>query len=183
MMNIVMMNHGKNNGVLNVKSMQFTVKVAAARPRQNMQIKKSETPQDSLRYLVLFCFGSYPLASIASASSSLLWKAEINSGTIKEMMALNFVEILPCLKSTPREDWAFIMRSTSSNSVGINLKAIEIVIATSWVGNLMTLSGDKNHSRAYVNSNGLVVAVKINDRVIINTKRMVIFTLCNMAST
>ena len=52
-------------------------------------------------------------------------------GIIRETIAFNLEEIFPCLKSTPLEDCAFMILSVSSNKVGINLKAIEIVIATS----------------------------------------------------
>ena len=84
--------------------------------------------------MLLFPLGLYPLASIAFDNSSLLSIEETNKGMIKDITALNRLNKPPRLKSTPREACAFIMRSVSSNNVGINLNAIDKVIATSWTG-------------------------------------------------
>jgi hypothetical protein len=51
--------------------------------------------------------------------------------------------------------------SVSSSRVGINLRAIVIIIASSWAGNLITLKGLSNSSKPSVRAIGEVVRVKI----------------------
>ena len=100
--------------------------------------------------------------------------AEDKSGTIKETMARSFSMSFPCSKSTPLDDWAFIILSVSSKKVGIKRSAKVIVIATSEVGKWNTFKGVKYHSKAKVKSKGFVVAVKIVVKETIKTKRIII---------
>ena len=69
----------------------------------------------------------------------------------------------------------------SSNNVGINLKAIEIIIAIICTGNPIFLNGDSKCSIPNVKSSGLVVAVKIVVIIMINTKRITIYAVCSNA--
>ena len=63
-------------------------------------------------------------------------------------------------KSAPLDIWAFIILSVSSRSVGINLRAIVIIIASSWAGKPIFLSGPQAFSIPSVSSIGDVVSVK-----------------------
>ena len=76
----------------------------------------------------------------------------------------------PSLKSTPREACAFKILSVSLNKVGINLSAIEIIIARIDGFNFNNSNGFKNHSIAFARSIGFVVRVSVVDtRIITNT--------------
>jgi len=68
---------------------------------------------------------------------------------------------LPSLKLTPRESCDFIILLVSSNKVGINLRAIVIIIATSCAGNPIFLNGVISDSIPFDSFEGLVVRVRI----------------------
>ena len=104
--------------------------IRANKAPTNKKASISLQPKRKTLYFVLFALGSYPLTSIALDSSSLLSIAETNRGMIKEIMALNLLPNPPRLKSTPRLACAFIILSDSSKRVGMNLRAIDKVIAT-----------------------------------------------------
>ena len=74
---------------------------------------------------------------------------------------------LPSLKSTPRDAWAFNILFVSLNKVGIDLKAIEIIIANILVLIFINSSGFNSHSIALVISVGLVVNVIVVEASII----------------
>jgi len=84
-----------------------------------------------------------------------------NKGIIRTknafVLSLNF----PYLKSTPRLACAFIIRLASSNNVGINLNAIEIIIVIISVGIFISFKGYKISLIALVNKMGFVEIVKI----------------------
>ena len=71
------------------------------------------------------------------------------------------------LKSTPLDAWAFKIFSVSANSVGINLKAIDNIIAKILVFIFKSSSGFKIHSIALDISIGLVVKVNTVEKLII----------------
>ena len=104
--------------------------------------------------------GTYPLTSIAFANSSARLNDKINKGTNKEINCITLSLKFPSLISTPREDCAFNIFCVSSNKVGINLKAIEIINAISATGIPILPNGLNNDSKAKVKSDGRVVKVK-----------------------
>ena len=75
----------------------------------------------------------------------------------------------PSLKSAPLLACAFIILFASSNKSGINLNAIEIIIASSCTGKWNLFNGFNKLSIASVNSKGFVVEVINVVKVIINT--------------
>ena len=75
-------------------------------------------------------------------------------------LALDIIFLLS--KSAPLDIWAFIILSVSSSKVGINLKAIVIIIASSWAGKPNFLSGAQAFSIPSVKDIGDVVRVNID---------------------
>ena len=65
----------------------------------------------------------------------------------------------PVSKDAPRAFCAIIILSISSIKEGINLKAILIIIATSWTGNFIHLRGVSRLSSPSVRFMGVVVSV------------------------
>ena len=113
------------------------------------------------RYFVRLAFGSYPLDSLASASSPEIEKADMKRGIIKEISDFLLSFSFPWWKSTPRLACAFLIRSVSSVRVGIKRRAKEIDLAILWTGTKRSFRGANNHSLAFVLSLGFVVAVKM----------------------
>ena len=64
---------------------------------------------------------------------------------------------LPLSKSAPRARWADMILSVSSMRVGINRRAIDIVIASSWTGTRTFFSGPSRDSSPSVSRMGEVV--------------------------
>ena len=64
---------------------------------------------------------------------------------------------LPFTKSAPREDWAFMMRSVSSKSVGMKRSAMVIIMASSCAGTPKRRNGIRRSSMPSVRTIGLVV--------------------------
>lgn len=85
-----------------------------------------------------------------------------------------FLPQIPAGKSAPREDWAFMIRSVSSSSVGMKRSAMVIIIASSWAGTPKRRNGFKSASIPSVRTIGLVVYVRSEEKPIRNTRRSVI---------
>lgn len=85
----------------------------------------------------------------------------VNKGTIREVRAEIFSKKLPFLKSIPRLAWDFIIHNDSAIKEGINLIAIDKIIANSLAGNRKYLRGRKISSIANVSSTVEVVKVKM----------------------
>ena len=66
-------------------------------------------------------------------------------------------KMLPDSKSAPRAFWADMILSVSSISVGMKRRAMDIIIASSWMGIFSFFSGDSRCSSASVRLMGLVV--------------------------
>ena len=67
--------------------------------------------------------------------------------------------IFPFSKSAPLAICAFIILSVSSINIGINLRAMDIIMAIACTGTFILLSGDKDFSSPSVNWFGVVVSV------------------------
>ena len=96
---------------------------------------------------------------MAMASSSARRKAETNSGTSSGTRLLARANRLPLSKSAPRAIWAFMILSVSSSRVGMNRRAMVIIIASSWAGKPIRANGDINRSSPSVRAMGEVVRV------------------------
>ena len=93
-------------------------------------------------------------------------KAEINNGTSTGIIAFARLTRFPFSKSAPLAICAFIILSVSSIRIGINLKAIVIIIAKSWTGTFITFKNPRLFSSPSVRLFGVVVSV-ISDEPII----------------
>src|SRR5699024_1031646 len=111
--------------------------------------------------------------SIATAISSARLKADMKSGINIGTRALIRFFKLPVINVDPRALCALIIFSVSSIKVGMNLNEIDIIIAISWTGTLMLLSGLHSFSIASVSSIGLVVRVISVVMITNKTRRMV----------
>ena len=94
---------------------------------------------------------------MAVANSSARRKALINSGTRMGMRALAFWMRFPLSKSAPLAFWADMILSVSSISVGMNRRAMDIIIASSWTGTWSFFRPFSSRSRPSVRLMGLVV--------------------------
>ena len=77
--------------------------------------------------------------------------------------------MLPDSKSAPLACWALMILSVSSISVGMNLRAIVIIRAISWLGRPIFENGLSSFSRPSVSSIGLVVSVRIDEPIMSST--------------
>src|SRR5699024_1182946 len=112
---------------------------------------------------------------MATAISSALLNAEMNKGMKIGMSALTLDFSLPVIKVEPLALCAFMIFSVSSISVGMNLRLIEIIIASSCIGTLISLIGAPRFSMASVSSIGLVVRVRIVVMINSITRRIVMY--------
>ena len=71
--------------------------------------------------------------------------------------ALAFCTRFPLSKSAPRAFWADMILSVSSISVGINRRAMDIIMASSWTGTWSRLRPLSSRSSPSVRLMGLVV--------------------------
>ncbi len=94
---------------------------------------------------------------MAVASSSARRKAEMNSGTSRGMSAFARWTRLPESKSAPLARWADMILSVSSMRVGMNRRAMDIIMDSSWTGTWSFFSGPSRLSRPSVSSRGEVV--------------------------
>ena len=83
----------------------------------------------------------------------------IKRGIKRGIMLFIFCIKLPVSKLVPLAACAFIILSVSSIKVGINLRAIVIIIAISCTGNFTYVSGFSRDSNALVSASGDVVSV------------------------
>ncbi len=74
-------------------------------------------------------------------------------------MFLTFWIRLPFSKSAPLAIWAFMILSVSSINMGMNRRAMDIIMAISCTGTLMTFKKPSPFSRPSVRSFGVVVRV------------------------
>ena len=81
----------------------------------------------------------------------------MNSGTRMGISAFARSISLPLSKSAPRAFWADMILSVSSISVGMNRRAMHIIMDSSWTGTLMTFSGFIRLSSPSVREMGEVV--------------------------
>ena len=77
--------------------------------------------------------------------------------------------MLPDSKSAPLACCALMILSVSSIRVGINLSAMVIMSAISWLGSPILENGFSSFSSPSVSSIGLVVSVRIDDPMISST--------------
>ena len=84
-------------------------------------------------------------------------EALMNRGTRMGIRALARSMRLPFSKSAPRAFWAHMILSVSSMSVGINRRAMHIIILSSWTGTRIFFSGFISCSRPSVREMGEVV--------------------------
>ncbi|CAM9147921.1 hypothetical protein MYTO111405_03930 [Mycoplasma todarodis] len=98
---------------------------------------------------------------MALPRSSVFENEVTNNGIISVTVDLTLALGPPFLKSTPLDACAFIILWDSSSNVGINLKAIAIIMAIMCTGNFISFNGNIKSSRPLVKSIGLVVEVKI----------------------
>ena len=89
-------------------------------------------------------------------------------------------KIFPLLKFIPRAVWDFIIIFNSSDNTGINLSAIEKIIAISFTGKIF-LNGDNMLTNASVNWIIEVVNVKRDDKKTKMISRNDIFIANNTA--
>ena len=78
-------------------------------------------------------------------------------------MAFAFCIRLPVSKSAPLAIWAFMILSVSSTRMGINLRAMDIIMATSWIGTLNRFRKPRPFSRPSVSWFGVVVSVMTDE--------------------
>ena len=71
--------------------------------------------------------------------------------------ALALSSRFPLSKSAPRAFWADMILSVSSIRVGINLRAMDIIMASSWTGTRKRFKPFKSCSKPSVKLMGLVV--------------------------
>ena len=83
----------------------------------------------------------------------------MNSGTRRGTMFLALFIMFPFSKSAPLAIWAFIILSVSSIKIGMNLNAMDIIMATACTGTPILLNGDSEVSSPSVNWFGVVVSV------------------------
>jgi len=126
------------------------------------------------RYLVRAFPTTKPLASIAIANWSALLNALSNKGSSNGKKLLARCIKLPLLNNTPRDVCAFIILVASSKSTGTKRIAIEIIKATSSVGNRTILSGEITDSKPSVSSILDVVAVSTKVKNESNISRIAI---------
>ncbi len=81
----------------------------------------------------------------------------MNSGTRMGIRALARSTMEPVSKSAPRAFWADMILSVSSMRVGINRRAMHIIMASSWTGTWSFFSGPSRLSRPSVRAMGDVV--------------------------
>jgi uncharacterized protein (UPF0261 family) len=105
------------------------------------------------------------------ASSSARLNADTNNGTKIGMRLLARWIMPPVSKSAPRAFCAFIIFSISSANVGINRRAMAIIMAISWAGTLNGLNGLSRLSMASVSWMGEVVSVRMDDPTINSISR------------
>ena len=101
----------------------------------------------------VFPVGTKVVTETLPASFSSLEKKGIKIGTKLRIRSIK------CLlsKSEPLAVWAFIIRSVSSANVGINRRAMLIIMATSCTGKCRIFSGDNSASIPSVSITGVVV--------------------------
>ena len=104
----------------------------------------------------------------------------MNSGTRMGTNALARRKILPVSKSAPRAFCADMILSVSSISVGMNRSAMDIIMASSWIGRRSFFSGPSRLSMPSVRAMGLVVYVIKNVPMMSITIRS---TICTAATT
>ena len=81
----------------------------------------------------------------------------MNSGTRMGTSALARWNTLPVSKSAPRAFWADMILSVSSMSVGMNRRAMDIIMASSCTGKRSFFRGASRLSSPSVRAMGLVV--------------------------
>ena len=84
-------------------------------------------------------------------------KAEINRGTSSGIRALARWIRFPLLKSAPLARWADMILSVSSIRVGINRRAMDIIMDSSWTGTRIFFKGFIRDSNPSVSRMGEVV--------------------------
>ena len=89
------------------------------------------------------------LAAVIDSQVALL-AADINNGISIGSIAFILCIKLPDSKSAPLAICAFIILSVSSTSIGINLSAIDIIIAISCTGTFILFNGFNSFSSASV---------------------------------
>ena len=89
---------------------------------------------------------------------------------------------LPLSKSAPRAICAFMILSVSSNKIGINRRAMDIIIATSCTGSLMTFKNPRDFSIPSVRLLGVVVSVIMDEPIISMVRRIAIKTAIRIPS-
>ena len=97
---------------------------------------------------------------MAMARSPARRNALTNSGTSSGIMALARAIRLPDSKSAPRAICAFMILSASSSRVGMNRRAMVIIMASSWAGKWKRLKGESSSSMPSARATGEVVSVK-----------------------
>ena len=74
--------------------------------------------------------------------------------------------MFPLSRSAPRAIWAFMILSVSSRRMGMNRRAMDIIMATSWTGTWIFFRGSKSSSMPSVSAFGVVVKVIRDDPMI-----------------
>ncbi|MNC56512.1 hypothetical protein D3C75_1061150 [compost metagenome] len=87
---------------------------------------------------------------MAIARSLALLNADTNKGTNNGMRPFAFFIRPPLSKSAPLAVCAFIILSVSSISMGMNLKAMDIIMDISWTGAFTFFKGLKRLSKPSV---------------------------------
>ena len=98
---------------------------------------------------------------MAIARSVARRKAEINNGTKSGTIAFAFWIRFPLSKSAPLAICAFMILSVSSTRIGINRRAMDIIIEISWTGTPTRFKNPRLFSSPSVSWLGVVVSVKI----------------------
>ena len=98
---------------------------------------------------------------MAIARSVARRNAEINSGTRSGTIAFAFWIRFPLSKSAPLAICAFMILSVSSTRIGINRRAMDIIIEISWTGTPTRFKNPRLFSSPSVSWLGVVVSVKI----------------------
>ena len=81
----------------------------------------------------------------------------MNRGTRMGTRAFAFSIRFPLSKSAPRAFWADMILSVSSISVGMNRRAMDIIMVSSWTGTRKRFKPFSSRSRPSVRLMGLVV--------------------------
>ena len=120
---------------------------------------------------------------MAMARSLALRKADMNSGTRRGTSALARFTMFPVSKSAPLAIWAFMILSVSSSRIGMNRRAMDMIMATSCTGTRNSFRGFIIFSMPSVRLLGVVVRVMMEEPIISMVSLTAMLTAIRSPST